>query len=328
MPCLVRRAGFLSSVQDLGRPGHRASGVPLGGALDWHALRVANLIVGNEPTAAGLELTLGTMRLRFQDDRLVAWCGGKFEVMLGDRPLPPGRPALVRANEELVLMAQHGRAWLALSGGVEIAPVLGSRATDLRSGFGGLDGRLLRDGDELPLGLPTSRAHAIGEHLQMARIANCAAPNEWCRTTPTHSFLRIVRAADAGLFAAEAHDVLVLGAFTVLPDSDRMGLRLEGPPLHRTTEGDLLSEAVAPGTIQVPADGQPIVLLGDCQTIGGYPKIAHVITVDLAAAAQLQAGDTVRFVAVALHDAQRLLRQRERDLAVFGAALQLRTRWS
>src|SRR5947207_6188119 len=153
MNALVRSAGFLSSVQDLGRTRYRESGVSLGGALDSFALRVANALVGNEDGAAGLEATLGTLRLRFDDLRVVAWCGGGFTARIGDEELPPGHAGLVAKDEELVMTAPQAgsRAWLAISGGINVPLVLGSRSTDLRGNFGGHEGRALRDGAVLPL---------------------------------------------------------------------------------------------------------------------------------------------------------------------------------
>ena len=164
MKVFVRSAGFLASVQDLGRTGHRQSGISIGGALDSHALRVANALVGNEDSAAGLEATLGTLRLRFEDQRVVAWCGGAFSVRIGAENLPPGHAALVAKGEELAMAAPKSgaRAWLAISGGIDVPPVLGSRSTDLRGNFGGHEGRALRDGDELPLGTTkTSRSGGL-----------------------------------------------------------------------------------------------------------------------------------------------------------------------
>jgi antagonist of KipI len=321
MHLLVRRAGFLTTVQDLGRSGYRASGVSVGGALDPHALRVANLLVGNNENAAGLELTLGMVRFQFETDRLIAWCGGPFEARIGDEAVGAGRVARVNAGEELQLTSppEGARAWLAVSGGIDVPAVLGSRSTDLRSRFGGVDGRALRDGDRLRLGLE-ARLPRVAQ-----RVATWFAPNEWSSRLNTHPYLHIVRGAEWSQFAT---DTLTSGAFTVSPESDRMGVRLGGPIVARRTSGDLQSEAVAPGTIQVPPNGQPILLLGDCQTIGGYPKIAHVITVDLASAAQLRPGDTVRFIEASLAEAQQLLAQRERDLARFRVGLQLQAQWT
>ncbi|MFL6529209.1 MAG: biotin-dependent carboxyltransferase family protein [Chthoniobacterales bacterium] len=328
MSVIVSRAGFVTTVQDLGRTGSRASGVSLGGALDPHALRVANLLVGNEPGAAGLELTMGTVRLQFEDDRVIAWCGGSFDVQIDERAVGGGRAAVVRSGEEILVTAKTGRAWLAVSGGLDVPVVLGSRSTDLRSGFGGLEGRALRDGDRLDVGALSARSNSLLVQLEKTGVSSIFAPNEWSNPARGHPFLRIVSGADSDRFHESTLETLVVTPFMVTPDSDRMGVRLEGPELRRSRESDLLSEAVAPGTIQVPPSGQPIILLGDCQTIGGYPKIAHVITVDLGAAAQLQAGDTVRFVEISLRDAQRLLRERERDLAMFRTGLELSMRWS
>ncbi len=319
----VTRSGFLTTVQDLGRGGSRASGVSPGGALDLMALRVANSLVGNDESAAGLEAALGELRLRFEDDRVVAWCGGNFEVDAASATLPAGRPALLHRGEELraVAPAKGARGWFAISGGIDVPVVLGSRATDVRSGFGGFDGRTLRDGDALPLApmnLPLK--------LATSRFADWSAPEQWASTTPRHPYLRVVRGPDAARFDEAALRLLVQTPFSVTDAADRMGLRLEGAPLARSDDEELLSEAVTPGTIQVPPDGNPIVLLGDCQTIGGYPKIAHVITVDMPAAAQLRHGDVVRFAEVSLGDARRFYAERERDLAWFRAGVALRRR--
>ena len=330
MSVLVRSAGFLTSVQDLGRTGFRQSGVSLGGALDAHALRVANALVGNDDTAAGIEVTLGTVRLKFDDERVVAWCGGPFAVRINDSALPPGHAGLVAKDDELTVVAldDGGRAWLAISGGIDVPLVLGSRSTDLRGNFGGHEGRALRDGDVIPLFKERSRG--CGTDQQKPRLESAApwisdwsAPTPWTSTANRDRFLRIVRGAHWNRFTPEAQSSLVTNSFVVTPDSDRMGARLDGPELERIEATDLLSEAVAPGTLQVPPNGKPILLLGDCQTIGGYPKIAHVITVDLPIAAQLWRGDPVRFREVSLAEAQDVLREREEDFARFRVGLSL-----
>ena len=322
MKVLIRSAGFLTSVQDLGRTGFRQSGVSLGGALDPHALRVANVLVGNKENAAGLEATLGKLRLGFEDDRFVAWSGGAFSVQIGDENLPAGHAGRVTKDDELTITAPNagGRAWLAISGGIDVPLVLDSRSTDLRGQFGGYQGRALRDGDVLPLfSAPKIKNDAAG-------ISEWGAPATWTVANRSEPILRIIKGTDWDRFTPEAQQALVTTAFRVAPDSDRMGARLSGQTLERVNPGDLLSEPVAPGTIQVPPDGQPILLLGDCQTIGGYPKIAHVITVDLPIAAQVWPGANVRFQEISLDDARALLREREKDFAIFraGVGLQLR----
>ncbi|HEY2569169.1 MAG TPA: biotin-dependent carboxyltransferase family protein [Candidatus Udaeobacter sp.] len=321
MSLIVERAGFLSSVQDRGRTGFREIGVSLGGALDPFGLRVANLLVGNDQQAAGIEITLGGLQLRFEDERVVAWCGGAFDVRLGSTGLPAGHAAHVQAGVELKFgRPQIGcRCWLAVSGGIDVAVVLGSRSTDLRAQFGGFEGSILRDGDELRLGLrPGSPAPA-------ADISSWTAPHDWVSPAKREPTLRFVRGIDWKRFDVSSQQCLTSEAFTVSPDSDRMGVRFEGPELKRLDDSDLISEAVVPGTIQVPPSGRPILLLGDCQTIGGYPKIAHVITVDLGIAAQVRAGDHVRFSEVSLVDAHRFLVERERQLELFRVGLSLHT---
>jgi antagonist of KipI len=319
----ILRAGPLTTVQDLGRSNQRKAGVSVGGALDPHAARVANLLVDNAETAALLEIGLGKIRIRFHDERVIAWCGGEFQLRIAELKLPPGRATFVRPDEELEIhpRPERGcRAWIAFSGGIDLPLVLGSRATDLRAGFGGLEGRALRDGDELPLGITSQRSQ------NSDRIASWGAPAEWACTATAirHPTLRVVRGPEWSDFTPSAQTAFFQEPFGVSTKADRMGARLEGPELRRITETELLSAAVAPGTIQVPNDGQPIILLGDCQTIGGYPKIAHVITVDLPITAQLRPNDTVRFSEVSLAQARDLFVKRENDLERFRLGLRLR----
>lgn len=317
----VLRAGSLTTVQDLGRPGQRALGVAPGGVLDACAARVANILVGNPAGAALLEVALGGVRLLFAEDRAIAWCGGEFAVDITGEKIPPGRRIFVRRGEELALgsSARGGRAWLALAGGIDLPPVLGSRSTDLRSGFGGYQGRALRDDDELSLG--ETAPSTAGD----TRSPNWSAPLEWSRRAERSPILRVVYGAEWGDFTRRAQVDFLQTPFAVSVQTDRMGARLEGAELRRKKERELLSEAVAPGTVQVAHDGQPILLLGDCQTIGGYPKIAHVITVDLGLAAQLRPNDIVRFQSVSRPEATALYAERERDLQLFGIGVQLRS---
>jgi antagonist of KipI len=324
MRVIVERAGFFTSVQDLGRAGYRQFGVSLGGALDCFGLRVVNLLVGNDEGAAGLEITLGGLQLRFEDERVVAWCGGEFDARSGPTALPAGHAARVRAGERLKFgRPQIGcRAWLAISGGIDVPVVLGSRSTDLRARFGGFKGRTLRDGGVIPLGTSRRSSRFVGT---TDAISSRTAPHNWILSVKRDPILRFVRGCDCGSFQPLALQRFTSEAFTVSPDSDRMGVRLEGPELKRVDESDLISEAVAPGTIQVPPSGKPILLLGDCQTIGGYPKIAHVITVDLGVAAQLRTGDHVGFSEVSVADGHRLLLEREREFERFRVGISLQS---
>jgi len=315
----ILRAASLTTVQDLGRFDQRREGVSVGGALDRFAARIANLLVGNTEDTALLEMTFGGLRLRFNDERSVAWCGGTFSARIGEADFPAGRRAFVRQGEELKFDAAEvaGRAWVAIAGGIDVPVVLGSRSTDLRSGFGGFEGRVLRDGDLLPLG-KTAQAKPD------AAIANWSAPIEWTQTAMRSGVLRVLEGSEWDEFVPEAQTAFLQQLFTVTSKADRMGARLEGTQLRRTNQWELSSEAVAPGAVQVAHDGQPIVLLGDCQTIGGYPKIAHVITVDLPQAAQLRPNDTVRFQKVNVAEAITLFAEREKDLQRFRVGLSLR----
>jgi len=324
MNLIVTHAGFRTIIQDLGRIGFRQFGVSSGGALDLHALRTANLLTGNDESVAGLEFTQGNIRLRFEDERVLSWCGGDYEVCVASRSIPRGHSALVLAEDELSISGpqQGWRGWLAVSGGIAVPPVLGSRSTDLRANFGGLEGRALRDGDELLLGEQSDFARSLIDLLNERRVSSWSSPAEWSSTAKTKPVLRVVRGCDWDRFDASTHHALTSETFAVSPDS----VRLNGPELHRNDDLDLVSEAVAPGTVQVPPGGWPILLLGDCQTIGGYPKIAHVITVDLPVAAQLRPGDTVRFQEISLPEAHRLLFEREQELERFRIGLSLRNK--
>lgn len=302
MEIKIHRAGLLTTVQDLGRTGHRAAGVPLAGAMDPVALRIANLLVGNAEDAAAIEFTLLGPELEFSADVLVAVAGGDFGT------LPLWQPVRVRAGERIKFGAARlgCRACLAIAGGLDVAPVLGSRSTYLRAALGGWDGRALRDGDVLRA--PGLTREITGHWHIDERIlpAYSAAPT-----------VRVVRGAQADEFG----DDFFSAAFKVTPQSDRMGVRLAGPVLGRAGAVDLVSSTVVPGTVQIPPDGQPIVLMADAQTIGGYPKIAHVITVDLPLVAQLRPGDTLRFRAVTLAEAHELALARERTLAILHEGL-------
>jgi antagonist of KipI len=302
MAITVVRAGMLTTVQDLGRRGHRSAGVPLGGAMDALALRMANLLVGNPEHAAVLEFTLTGPELTFSSDTTVAVGGGDFGGP------PRWQPVRIRAGEQVKFGAARSgcRGYLAVAGGLEVPTVLGSRSTYLRAVLGGFEGRALRDGDRLHAG-ESARQFVGNWHIDERLLpAYSSAPT-----------VRTVRGAQAGEFGGGLEEM----EFKVTPKSDRMGVRLAGPAVARATTGELLSSVVVPGTVQVPPDGQPIVLMADAQTIGGYAQIAHVITVDLPLVAQLRPGDAIRFETVTLAEAHRLLLAREHGLALLREGL-------
>ena len=282
--------GLFTTVQDLGRPGHRSAGVPLSGAVDPLSLQRANRLVGNPADAACLEITLLAPELRCERSVTVALAGAAFPGLPGDCAIdvPPGG----------TLAPGHAvagcRGYLAVAGGIDVARVLGSRSTFVPARLGGLTGLSLAAGDRLPIGSATGLAPRV-----MPDGPAVAAP-------PEGRALRIVRGAEFD----RVGDRLLAAAHRVTSRSDRMGVRLDGEPLGRpdAAAGSQVSVGVLPGTVQLPPDGRPIILLADAQTIGGYPVIAHVITADLPLVAQLRPGDRVRWREVSLAEAHAALR--------------------
>jgi antagonist of KipI len=307
MEMKILRAGMQTTVQDLGRRGHRAAGVPLSGAMDPFALRVANLLVGNAENAAALEFALVGPAIEFSAETIVALGGAACDGVASWQPMA------VRRGERLDLGAcvRGARGYLAVAGGIEVEPVLGSCSTYLRGGFGGFEGRALREGDVV-------RVKAIARAV--SRSGGAAGWQIDPRILPAYAAeptVRVVRGAQVD----EVGEALFRGVFRVSPRSDRMGLRLEGPAPWTMPQRDLLSSAVAPGTIQAPPEGYPLVLMADAQTIGGYPQIGHAIGVDLPVLAQLRPGDRVRFAEVTLAEAHKLTLARERALGMLREGL-------
>lgn len=310
--------GLLTTVQDLGRPGWRAAGVPVGGACDALAATIANWLVGNDANAALLETTLTGLTLRVHADTLVAVTGAVCRVRINDDEAAPGQPLRLRAGDRLYLgPARAGcRNYVAVQGGLDIAPVLGSAATCLAAGFGGWQGRPLRVGDRLPV---------VTAPLRLPKQSQ-----GWSVRTPLpihrHGRLRLLPGPDwASLTPASQQQFLSQACYTVTARSDRMGLRFEGPTLERDTATECSSEPVAFGTVQLPPDGQPILLLADAQTTGGYPRITQLASIDQALAGQLRPGDHVRFEAITLAEADRALRQDQAQLNRLRLAL--RAKW-
>jgi biotin-dependent carboxylase-like uncharacterized protein len=279
-------AGALTTVQDLGRPGHAHLGVPRSGALDEPAHRLANRLVGNAETAATLETTVTGCALRVEDTRTLVVTGAPCAVRVDGRPRPWGAPLRLPAGAVLeVGAAVRGvRSYVGVGGGVDAEPVLGSRATDLLSGLGPAP---LRDGDRLALGA------AAPPGADGAVPAVDAAP--W-QAPPRTLVLPVVMGPRADWFTEDARRTLLTGCYRVSPASNRIGLRTEGPPLERADGGELPSEGMPSGAVQVPPEGRPVLFLADHPVTGGYPVIAVVVPQALAGAAQAAPGTPVRFV--------------------------------
>lgn len=299
----IVKPGLLTTVQDLGRYGHQAAGVPVAGPMDAFSHRLANQLAGNEPDAATLEITLIGPEMIVEADTTMAIAGAHFEATCDDRPVAMGESFGVRAGQRLKFgrLVEGARAYLAVAGGVQTPPVLGSRATHLVSRMGGHEGRALVAGDRVPVSLaPGPRPPRKSAGLTLP--------------TKRRALLRVVAGPQDDWFNADALKAIAGVSFRVSPRSNRMGYRLEGPPLARAREGELISEPVGIGAIQVPSAGEPILLMADRQTAGGYPKIGHVISADLPLAGQLAPGDFIEFVICSRQEAITALIARERPL--------------
>jgi antagonist of KipI len=299
---IVRRAGLLTTVQDLGRWGHQGSGVAVAGPMDTFSHRLANALVGNPHDAATLEITLIGPELEFNAPAMVAVCGAEFEVTSNGQRLAASSSTMIPTGSSLRFGRRRAgaRAYLAVAGGVRTELLLGSRSTHLVSGMGGMRGRALAVGDRLPIiGVPPGTAGRRGVGLIL--------PNGRAR-------LRVLPGPQAEWFSAEAMATFTRVSFRVSSRSNRMGYRLEGPPLALSRHDDPISEPVAFGAVQVPAAGGPILLMADRATSGGYPKIASVIAADLPLAGQLAPGDVIEFAACTRQEAATALIARERPL--------------
>ncbi|WP_186267644.1 biotin-dependent carboxyltransferase family protein [Burkholderia gladioli] len=295
----VIRPGALSSFQDLGRGGYQHLGVPANGAMDERAHRLANALVGNAPGEATLEITLTGPTLRFHRAAVIAVCGADLDAWLDEQPLPRERAVVAPVGSTLSFERRRSgvRAYLAVRGGFELAMPMGSASTALRAGYGGHRGRALRRGDTLTMRerYPSFRERpGYGEVFAPGVLRAAGEP------------LRVVAGREWARFTPHAQAALLNTVYRVSPQSDRMGYRLEGLPLSLLEPFEAASEALSCGTVQVPPDGQPIVLMADRQTTGGYPKIAQVCSVDLPRLAQTLPGESIAFERVELAEAQRL----------------------
>lgn len=316
MSVRVLSPGMASHVQAGPRLGLRHLGIGSAGPLDPYSHAVANLLVGNRADAPAMEIALTGPRLHFGRTVRIAICGARIDARAGDRMLPGWRPVDLPAGLTLSLgrCREGARAYLAVTGGFGVPELLGSASTDPRAGFGGLDGRRLREGDVLDLG------DAVTPSVDAPTVAPW-----WIDPTPdldpaSPCRIRLLPGRDA----AFAGDALFRRDWQVAAESDRQGLRLQGRPLPAHDGARRASEPVAPGTVQLPPDGRPIVLLADAQTHGGYPRIAHAIRADRPRLAQLRPGDALRFVPCAAEEAWQAARAQRQRLQRIALAVEAR----
>ncbi len=303
----ILQPGIAATLQDGGRWGYQRFGVPISGAIDLISWRIANIIVGNAPDSAAVEILGAGLTVKVEAESVLVAVAGAAPAFTLDGgnatvQVPPLRGVVAKRGDTLRLPPPKNGAvyYLAVAGGFDIRPVLGSMSTYRRAAFGGLEGRAFKADDLLPLALGTaSSKRRFGLDIEI--------------TAPTS--LRVMRGPSAGNFSPETFETLFSSSYTVSPSSDRMGLRLQGPAVSPSTKGEIPSQGVTSGGMQVPADGQPILLLADRGTAGGYPRIATVIGADLAAAGRLAAGMTIKFQEVSREEALLALKKQREWLA-------------
>lgn len=292
--------GILTSIQDLGRYGYGRYGVAPSGALDSFALRIANLLVGNRPDHAGLEAMLLGPAIRALADIVVAVTGGNLQPRRNKQPIEMWHSHILKKDDILSFdSALSGfRVYVAVGGGISIPPVMGSRSTNLSSGFGGLQGRALKKNDIL-----TSENHSHPVKTD-TRAFNTA----WIPVYPNNWSLRVIWGPQDDHFPDESRGSFLSASYEMSSDSDRTGIRLQGPVIRQKPDiqTSIISEGVIAGSVQIPGDGKPIIILGETVT-GGYRKIATIISADLPLLGQIKPGDTLRFTAVSLEEARQAL---------------------
>jgi len=306
----VLHGGLLATLQDRGRVGHAAIGVGRAGPMDDVSFRLANALVGNDDDAAAIEFALAGPRLRFHADAVVALAGAPFDAWLDGRPVPLWRPLAVAAGSVLDCgRARIGlHATLAIAGGFVAGRVLGSAATDLNAGLGPLAGRALRTGDRLERHGP-ARLRGVPPRLRWS-----LDPRPWFDADPARP-IRLLDAPESARLDAGSRESLFSDAFRVDPRSNRVAFRLAGPLLRLAARHEAISEAVARGTVQLPPGGQPIVMMAEHPTTGGYPRIAQVAAIDLQRLAQRAPGAPLHFAPIGLDQAQTRYLAREHALA-------------
>lgn len=319
MSIKVIRPGLLASIQDLGRYGFQKYGVIISGAMDPISLRIANLLVGNEEGEAAIEVTLMGTSLLFEEDLLISITGGDLSPAIDGKAVPLWRPVYVKKGSVLQFRACKSgcRSYVAVSGGFAIPKVMNSKSTYLRGGIGGYEGRALQTDDKLHSNQLPERMISLFQQLKRKCHSRSFIATTWYvhsehfMKTKQASIIRVIRGAEFDRFTQASQSRLFEEDFQITPKSDRMGYRMSGAILELEESFELISEAVSHGTVQVPQDGNPIILLADRQTTGGYPRIAQVATVDLPNIAQLKPGEKIQFNEITLEEAEQLYLKQE-----------------
>lgn len=317
----VLATGAPNSVQDLGRSQVLRHGVSRSGAMDRTSHCIANLLVGNDDDAATIEIALFPCRLRFKSQVAFACCGGDSRITLGERVVPSWWVMTAQAGDTLVVEAptRGARVYVAVQGGIDVPSVLGSRSTDLKSGFGGLQGRGLKRGEEIQVAASSPQR----DLRRGVGVIPRELPELLAQLAAGQVRVRVLAGAEFERFAPASAEQFFGTDYLVTAEANRMGYRLQGAPLALTAPVELLSHGIVPGTIQVPPSGQPIIQLAEANTCGGYPKIANVISADLWRLAQAPVGCAIRFERVDQAQAVQALKDQREELAALRRDLPL-----
>jgi len=295
--------GMLTSIQDLGRYGYQKFGMPVSGAMDTYSLQLANYLVGNKRDEACFEITYLGPEIEFLSDTTIAISGAIMQSIVNGRPVPMNTSICISKGDILVMGAvkKGMRAYLSIAGGVIIPEVMGSKSTYLRAKVGGFQGRKIENGDLIKI--------AKSSLMPIKEI-----PSPLLFIYQSIQTIRVLKGTEFDLFETEGWNTFLNSEYTISNQNDRMGYRLSGPPIKHKNGADIISSGIVNGSIQVPGHGEPIIMMADHQTVGGYTKIANVVSVDLPIMGQMKAGDKIKFKEITLEEAQKLVEKQEENL--------------
>lgn len=296
------KAGLLTTIQDLGRESYQQYGVPVSGAMDSHALQMANLLVGNNRDSALIEMTLLGPEIEFQSDECIALTGADCNPTINSKPVEMEVTLLVKKGDQLKCNYAKGgiRSYLAIAGVFDIPKVMGSYSTYLRGGFGGYKGRKIIDGDEIQI--------ISNPPVEIRRL-----PKENESKIKVNNIIRVILGPEDEAFTEKGIETFLSQSYRLTTQSDRMGYRFEGEEIEHKKSADIISAGITLGAIQIPGDGKPIIMMADHQTTGGYTKIANVVSVDIPLLAQMIPGDEIYFQRISINEAHSLIRKQEED---------------
>lgn len=301
----VLNPGLFTTLQDKGRHGYQQFGMPTAGAMDSYSMRIANYLVGNDPFEACLEATFMGLELEFTDTTCIAISGAMGVFTLNGKLISNLRNHQVKRGDKLKVnsVTKGVRVYLAVQNGFKIADVMRSKSTYCRAKLGGVRGAALKIGDEIPINQPNNFAPRFMDKKYLLKVEDC-------------QIIRIIAGTEIEKFTLNGIQTFLNANYTITSQSDRMGYRLDGPKIEHVDTADIVSSGISNGAIQVPGNGKPIIMLADRQTVGGYTKIANVISVDLPFLGQMKPGDTIRFEEVNLDKAHELLDKQEKWFAI------------